>query len=1018
MPLYTIFWGPYWATPDGQAQQAALENSLNTMFYFNPTLSGLNQYGVHFPAGVSGSGTVEVNDFSDPVDGFSKSRLDDVVTNAIDNLDLPEEDDFSNGGFYLVFTPPNISAGEPAAAFHTSTFDFDFPFDFDTWHYAWIGNFNSMDYITNSISHEVMEAMTDPNDDGIRLTNGNEIADGEALNYAALVAGHEVASFWSARDNAYAVYDGNSQVVTFDNGNVIVNGDQFGPNTDDTITVDLNSEGQPQITLNGQTFSFTSDPVINHVTAITINPGGGANTINVLRTSSSAPVSINGVSRDTVNIGVGGSVQGIHGNVTIENPPSFTAINVDDSADPAPQVATLSTFTPPGDSNWGSIVGLAPATISYEYADTSSLTLRSGSGSIVNVAATGVSTSLVGNGPTTVNLGDYLGVQDILGSLTITNPPSFTTLTVDDSADPIGRTATLDTFTDASGSTFGRITGLAPASISYKQADTSSPVTIDGGAGADTFTVASLPFQAVDLNTGAGNDTVVLQTASGGLVVDGQGGTNTLVGPSASVTWIIAGDNAGNIAGVATFTGVEDLTGGSANDTFKLSNGKGVVGVINGGGGVNTLDYSSYTTGVTVNLTTGAATGTGGVTNIQNVTGSPANDRITGSSASNVLNGDGGSDLLNGGSGGADSFILAATQGTATTITGGGTADTLRAANIANTWTITGANSGNVNGIAFTGIARLVGGTSSDAFKFTTGSVTGTVDGGGGTDALDYSADGGTAATVNLATLTATRTGGFANIEKLVGSTFAADTLVGPNATRVWSITAANAGTVGAFSFSGVENLIGGAGIDEFVFAACKTVSGKIDGGTGADNWLDYASYTTGVRVDLTANSATGVDGGVTGGIANIRNVRGGLGSDTLKGNSKGNILIGGPSTDTIIGGGGGSILIGGKGGDAVTGRSADDIVIGGVTNFDNSSDANDQALEAILAEWQSADIYTTRIAKIKAGVGPAHATFVLGTTVHDDGNISTLIGGLGTDWFFKGAHDTITDLASGEQVN
>ena len=64
--------------------------------------------------------------------------------------------------------------------------------------------------------------------------NGDEICDGEAQNYAALVDGYEVASFWSAADNAYAVYDGNSQVVTFDHGNLIVNGDQFGPDTSTT----------------------------------------------------------------------------------------------------------------------------------------------------------------------------------------------------------------------------------------------------------------------------------------------------------------------------------------------------------------------------------------------------------------------------------------------------------------------------------------------------------------------------------------------------------------------------------------------------------------------------------------------------------------------------------------------------------------------------------------------------------------------------------------------------------------
>ena len=306
-------------------------------------------------------------------------------------------------------------------------------------------------------------------------------------------------------------------------------------------------------------------------------------------------------------------------------------------------------------------------------------------------------------------------------------------------------------------------------------------------------------------------------------MVDGQGGTNTLIGPDLAEGWSITGANAGGVGGI-NFTNVQNLTGGSGADTFTFGDGKGVTGVINGGGGTNTLDYSFYRTGVTVNLPTRTATGTGVVLNIQNVTGSPANDSITGDFASNVLNGDGGTDVLNGGSG-ADTFILAATQGTATTVTGFGTADTLQGANIANTWTITGANAGNVNGIAFTGIARLTGGTSTDAFKFTTGSVSGTVDGGGGTDTLDYSADGGAAVTVNLATHTATRTGGFANIEKLVGSTSAADTLVGPNAASTWSITGANAGTVGAFSFSAVENLTGGSANDTFKFAPAGSLT-------------------------------------------------------------------------------------------------------------------------------------------------------------------------------------------------
>src|SRR5262249_47673179 len=196
MPLYQVYWGSYWGTPDGQAQQPAIQNSLNTIFTAE-TLSGLKQYGVPYPARMPASSGSVANDFSDPHDGFTKSDLDDVLTNAIDNLGLSEEDDVPNGGFYLIFTPPNVNTASGAAAFHTSPTDFDFPFDFDTWHYAWVGNFNSPDFITNSISHEVMEGLTDPNRDGIHVHPGDEISDGEAQNYAALIGGYEVASFWS-----------------------------------------------------------------------------------------------------------------------------------------------------------------------------------------------------------------------------------------------------------------------------------------------------------------------------------------------------------------------------------------------------------------------------------------------------------------------------------------------------------------------------------------------------------------------------------------------------------------------------------------------------------------------------------------------------------------------------------------------------------------------------------------------------------------------------------------------------
>src|SRR5262249_42624542 len=153
-------------------------------------------------------------------------------------------------------------------------------------------------------------------------------------------------------------------------------------------------------------------------------------------------------------------------------------------------------------------------------------------------------------------------------------------------------------------------------------------------------------------------------------------GSDTLVGSSAASSWQITGSNAGTL-GTLSFTGMENLTGSSANDTFKFSNGAAISGALNGGAGVNTLDYSLFTTGVTVNMLTGVGTGLGStLANIQNVTGSAQNDSITGDANNNVINGNGGVDTLAGGDGN-DTFILGATQGAGTTVDGGNGTDSL-----------------------------------------------------------------------------------------------------------------------------------------------------------------------------------------------------------------------------------------------------------------------------------------------------------------------------------------------------
>ena len=196
------------------------------------------------------------------------------------------------------------------------------------------------------------------------------------------------------------------------------------------------------------------------------------------------------------------------------------------------------------------------------------------------------------------------------------------------------------------------------------------------------------------------------------------------------------------------------------------------------------------------------------------------------------------------------------------------------------------------------------------------------------------------------------------------------NTLVGPNVASTWNITGLNMGTVGNVTYRAVANLTGGTSVDAFVYGAGASVSGKIDGGGGGD-WLDYAADTLPVTVNLAAGTATGV----AGGIARIQNVRGGQGGNNLTGNSQGNILIGGAGRIRSSAGRRQSLLIGGKGPDTVTGDSGNDILIAGYTSYDSSSLANDIALESILAEWQSADSYATRISKIKSASARAGRT-------------------------------------------
>src|SRR5271154_3220757 len=121
-------------------------------------------------------------------------------------------------------------------------------------------------------------------------------------------------------------------------------------------------------------------------------------------------------------------------------------------------------------------------------------------------------------------------------------------------------------------------------------------------------------------------------------------------------------------------------------------------------------------------------------------------------------------------------------------------------------------------GFNYTGVANRMGNAGNDTFSFGDKSVvSGTIDGGGGSNnVLDFTNDSASV-TVSLPNHSATpifsgANDGFANISFLFGGENTS--LAGENLSNLWSITSTNTGTLtntdGVFGFANVPNLIGG----------------------------------------------------------------------------------------------------------------------------------------------------------------------------------------------------------------
>ena len=498
-------------------------------------------------------------------------------------------------------------------------------------------------------------------------------------------------------------------------------------------------------------------------------------------------------------------------------------------------------------ANAGSVAGMNFSSIEAldGGASDDSFTLASGISSFngtINGGSAGSDTLAVTDGTNTFALS-----ASNAGTLNTSTPfTNIDVLTGGSGSDGIVGTGINDAF-NITGANAGSVAGMSFSSIE----------TLDGGAGDDSFTLASGvgTFSGTINGGSAGSDTLAvtdgtntfsLNASNTGTlntstlftnidVLAGGSGSDGIVGTAGNDTFSISGANAGSVAGLS-FSSIETLDGGAGDDSFALASGVGTFsGTINGGSaGSDTLAATNGTNTFALSgLNAGTLNATTLFSNIDVLTGGTGSDEIVGTSGND-------------------------------------------------TFSITGANAGSVAGMTFSLVEALDGGVGDDSFTLAAGvnSFNGTVNGGSaGSDTLaatnganTFALSGSNAGTLNVSTV-------FSNIDVLNGGADN-DQIVGTAGDDTFSVTGANAGGVVGITFTGIESVDGAAGDDRFLIGAGGSLSGNLAGGLGS-NTLDYSTYGSAVMVDLDNTTAPGAPG-ILGTIASLQNFLGSLFDDDL----------------------------------------------------------------------------------------------------------------------------------------
>ncbi len=544
--------------------------------------------------------------------------------------------------------------------------------------------------------------------------------------------------------------------------------------------------------------------------------------------------------------------------------------------------------------------------------------------------------------------------------------------------------------------------------------------TITGGLGGDEV--------RYERDAAAGGTLGVTVNLATGVATDGFGNTDTLSGIEA-------------VRGTAQ---VDNLTGDALNNVFR---GLGGNDVIDGGAGADVVAYdrdleAGGAGGVTVDLGAGTATdgfgNTDTFTGIEGARGTLQADTLIGTDGDNSFMGLAGNDVVVGG-GGEDEIRydldlyrdgltgVTVNLGAGTATDGFGNTDTFSGIEIVRATEMKDFLSGSTGDDTFRGLAEAD-----------------VIDGGSGSDWVDYSADifnrrestAFGAVTVNLATGTAVDSFGatdtLISIENAAGGTLA-DTLTGSAGDNVFRGYGGNdtisggdgsdtvdysrdleagirhfqsGGSAVLVNLSAVTLSINGTSLDgnraRDGFANTDTLSGienaigtasndffvagtaanRFDGGLGSDQ-VSYVASGGGVTVNLDLGIGAGNDAAGDSY----------TGIEVVVGSSFGDTLVGKAGTANSLFGGEGDDFLYGEGIDLVSGGAGNDVFFGGQGSALNL-DLNALGLETV---WGSIGADTLN------GAGSSVALTLIG-----QGGADTMTGGSGNDFLYFDSADTI----------